>query len=205
MSSTLARGGARRPHTQPQRFRQRASRASGGIGSSRRSPGRTRRRRIVRGAMARVRGWLWWSLPWTVACTWALATDRWWWALGTGLMAALSQAIALRDPGPGLRRRSPDGGRLGRLPRQHGRLDRRARCCPATRSTSSTTATSSTRRCSRRSAAPERSITIEAYIYWRGEIGLRVRARDRRAGPGRRGGEAAARHRRLGHASATRS
>jgi cardiolipin synthase A/B len=60
---------------------------------------RTHRRRIVRGVMARIRSWFWWSWPWTVAATWALATDRWWWALGTGLMAILSHAIALRDPG----------------------------------------------------------------------------------------------------------
>ena len=49
--------------------------------------------------MARARAWFWWSLPWTVAATWALATDRWWWALGTGLMAAVSHAIAPRDAG----------------------------------------------------------------------------------------------------------
>ena len=102
------------------------SRASGGIGSNPRLPGA----RIAAGSSAAP-----WRAsaagcggrcPWTVACTWALATDRWWWALGTGLMAAVSHAIALRDPGPGLCRRSPDGGRLGGVPRQHGRLDRRA-------------------------------------------------------------------------------
>src|SRR3954469_16193662 len=107
MPSALARGVARRPHTQPRRFRQplgpRGRRARvPREGRHRLEPQvarRTRRRRIVRGAMARIRGWLWWALPCTVAGTYALATDRWWWALGTGLMAAVSQAIALRDPG----------------------------------------------------------------------------------------------------------
>ena len=99
MSSALARGVARRPRTQPRRFRQPLVPREWRHRLEPQVARRTRRRRIVRGAMARIRGWLWWSLPWTIACTWALATDRWWWALGTGLMAALSQAIALRDPG----------------------------------------------------------------------------------------------------------
>ena len=86
--------------------------------------------------MARVRGWLWWSLPWTIACTWALATDRWWWALGTGLMAALSQAIALRDPGLAFAVDHQMPVDSPRVPRQHGGLDRRAAARAATPSRS---------------------------------------------------------------------
>ena len=100
--------------------------------------------------------------------------------------------------GPGVRGRPRHGGRLGRLPRHHGRRDRGARCCPATGSRSSTTATSSTRRCSRRSPSAQASITIEAYIYWAGEIGLEfARALAERARAGVRG-EDPARCRRVG-------
>jgi cardiolipin synthase A/B len=131
----------------------------------------THRRRIVRGAMARVRGWLWWSLPWTVACTWALATDRWWWALGTGVMAALSHAIALRDPGLAFavdHQMAVDSqafldsmvGSTG-VPLQPGNaidiLNNGDEFYPSMLEAV-------------RGAG--RSITIEAYIYWRGEIGL---------------------------------
>lgn len=99
MSSAVARGGARRPRTQPRRFRQRRVPREWRHRLEPQVARRTHRRRIVRGLLARIRGWLWWSLPWSIACTWALATDHWWWALGTGLMAAVSHAIALRDPG----------------------------------------------------------------------------------------------------------
>lgn len=121
--------------------------------------------------MARIRGWLWWSLPWTVACTWALATDRWWWAVGTGLMAALSQAIALRDPGPAFavdHRMAVDSdafldsmvGSTG-VPLLPGNaidiLNNGDEFYPAMLEAV---------------RGATRSLTVEAYIYWAGDIGL---------------------------------
>ncbi len=121
--------------------------------------------------MARVRGWLWWSLPWTVACTWALATDSWWWALGTGVMAALSQAIALRDPGLAFavdHRMAVDSdafldsmvGSTG-VPLLTGNaidiLNNGDEFYPSMLEAV---------------RGARRSITIEAYIYWKGDIGL---------------------------------
>jgi cardiolipin synthase len=121
--------------------------------------------------MARVRGWLWWPMPWAIACTWALATDRWWWALGTGAMAAVSQAIALRDPGLAfavdheMPVDSPQfldsmEGSTG-VPLLEGNaveiLNNGDEFYPSMLEAV-------------RGAG--RSITIEAYIYWKGEIGL---------------------------------
>jgi cardiolipin synthase len=132
---------------------------------------RSRRRRIVRGAMARVRGWLWWPLPWTIACTYALATDRWWWALGTGLMAALSQAIALRDPGLAFavdHRMAVDSDAF--LDSMVG-----ATGCPLLSGNTITILNNGDEFYPSMLEAvrgAQRSITIEAYIYWRGDIGL---------------------------------
>ncbi|MEO6008279.1 MAG: phospholipase D-like domain-containing protein [Vicinamibacteraceae bacterium] len=123
--------------------------------------------------MARIRGWLWWSLPWTVACTWALATDRWWWALGTGLMAALSQAIALRDPGltfavdhqMAVESEAFLDSMVGStgIPLLAGNaidiLNNGDEFYPSMLEAI---------------RGARRSITIEAYIYWRGDIGLEV-------------------------------
>jgi cardiolipin synthase A/B len=171
MSSALARGVARRPRTQPRRFRQRRVPREWRHRLEPKVARRTHRRRIVRGVTARIRGWLWWSLPWTVACTWALATDRWWWAIGTGLMAALSQAIALRDPGLAFavdHRMGVDSkafldsmvGSTG-VPLLAGNaidiLNNGDEFYPSMLEAI---------------RGAERSITVEAYIYWRGEIGL---------------------------------
>ena len=30
----------------------------------------------MRSALGRLRSWIWWPLPWAVACTWSLATDE---------------------------------------------------------------------------------------------------------------------------------
>src|SRR5262245_2839253 len=99
-SDALARRVARRrPQTQPHRFRQGRVPREWRHRLEPPAARQTRPRRIVRGAMARVRGWLWWSTPWLVVCTWALAVDRWWIALITGVMTILAKAIALRDPG----------------------------------------------------------------------------------------------------------
>jgi cardiolipin synthase A/B len=171
MSSALARGGARRPRTQPRRFRQ------GGVPREWRHrlepviDRPRRRRRIVRGALARIRGWLWWPMPWAIACTWALATDGWWWALGTGAMAAVSQAIALRDPGlafavdhqmPVESQEFLDSmeGSTG-VPLVGGNavaiLNNGDEFYPEMLAAV---------------RGARRSITIEAYIYWHGEIGM---------------------------------
>jgi cardiolipin synthase len=174
MSSTQARRTVRRrprPRTQPHRFRQRRvprqwrHRLEPPVARA------TRRRRIMRTAFGRVRSWIWWPLPWAVACTWALATDQWWTALWTGAMAALSQAIAVRDPGLAFavdHEMAADSpafldsmeGSTG-VPLMGGNLvtilnngdEFYPSMLEAIRSA-------------------RRSITIEAYIYWRGEIGL---------------------------------
>ena len=35
--------------------------------------------------------WAWW--PWAFACVWAMATDRWGWALGTGIVAVICYLV----------------------------------------------------------------------------------------------------------------
>jgi cardiolipin synthase A/B len=172
MSSTQAqRAARRRPRTQPRRFRQRRvprewrHRLEPPVARA------TRRRRIMRTALGRVRSWFWWSLPWAVACTWALATDRWGLAIGAGLMAALSHAIALRDPGLAFavdHEMAVDSpaflnsmeGSTG-VPLMAGNrvtlLNNGDEFYPSMLQAV---------------RGAQRSITIEAYIYWRGEIGL---------------------------------
>ena len=72
-------------------------------------------------------------------------------------------------------------------------------CCSARRSWRATaprcwsTATRSSRRCWRRSAGAQTTITFETYIYWSGDDRRRVRRCARRAGAGRRQGARAAR------------
>jgi cardiolipin synthase A/B len=171
-SDALTRGVARRrPQTQPHRFRQRRVPREWRHRLEPPVARQTRPRRIVRGAMARVRGWLWWSTPWLIACTWALATDQWWTALFTGLMAALARAIALKDPGVAfavdhdMPVESPAFldtmvGSTG-VPMLAGNavavLNNGDEFYPAMLDAIE---------------GAERSITVEAYIYWRGEIGL---------------------------------
>jgi cardiolipin synthase A/B len=172
MSSSQARRTARRrPRTQPRRFRQRRvprewrHRLEPPVARA------TRRRRIVRSLVGRARGWLWWPLPWTVACTWALASDRWGLAVVTGLLAAFSHAIALRDPGLAFaveHEMTADSpaflhsmvGATG-LPLLDGNaveiLNNGDEFYPSMLEAI---------------RGAERSITIEAYIYWRGDIGL---------------------------------
>lgn len=114
--------------------------------------------------------WSWW--PWALASIWAVTTERWGWAAGTGAMAAISYLIASPAPPPryGLDHEfaidSEEflatmagasgvpfvGGNNVELlnngdafyPRMLGDIER-----------------------------AQRSITIEAYIYWAGDIGLR--------------------------------
>lgn len=131
----------------------------------------TRRRRIVRGLMGRIRGWLWWSAPWTVACTWALATDRWITAALTGVMAALSHAIALRDPGLAF---AVDHEMAVDSPAFHDSMVG-STGVPLVRGNAVALLNNGDEFYPAMLAAirgARRSITIEAYIYWRGEIGL---------------------------------
>ena len=108
---------------------------------------------------------------WLPLCLWLLVHDAWGWAAGTGAMALVSYLITPSEfpPRYGLDHEfSVDdeeflptmAGATGvpfaaRKPHRHPEQRRR----------------SSTRRCSRRSSDAEVSITIEAYIYWAGDIG----------------------------------
>jgi cardiolipin synthase len=88
----------RRPKTQLHRYRQRNVPRQW---RHRLEPPRARavRRKIVPGPLSRARRLLWWWPPWGVACAWALMTDRWWTAILTGAMALLGHTIAPRDKG----------------------------------------------------------------------------------------------------------
>ena len=136
-------------------------------------------------------------MPWAIACTWSLATDHWWWALGTGLMAAVSQAIALRDAGLAF---AVDH----QMPADsHEFLDSMegSTGVPLVGGNAVAILNNGDEFYPEMLAAvrgAQRSITIEAYIYWRGEIGMEFAAGHRRPGQGRRAGQAAARHGRLG-------
>ena len=112
--------------------------------------------------------WSWW--PWALAFLWAVRSDKWWWAFGTGAMATVSYLIAPVESPPryGLDHEFPvespeflttiagatglpltDGNHLTLLnngdefyPAMLAEIDR-----------------------------AQTSITIEAYIYWEGEVG----------------------------------
>jgi cardiolipin synthase len=172
MSSTQARRAVRRrPRTQPHRFRQRRVPREWRHRLEPPVTRATRRRRIMQSALGRVRSWLWWPLPWAVACTWSLATDAWGTAIGTGIMAALCHAIALRDPGIAFavdHQMAVDSpafldsmeGSTG-VPLMGGNavevLNNGDEFYPSMLDAI---------------RGAQYSITIEAYIYWRGEIGL---------------------------------
>ena len=85
-----------------------------------------------------------------------------------------------------VRPRSRTDGRRSGVSRHHGR--RRRRAVPRRQLAQAAEQRRSvlSRRCSRRSSRPKHSITIEAYIYWAGEIGLQFAQRARRRGAARR-------------------
>ena len=112
--------------------------------------------------------WSWW--PWVLACLFALEQREWWWAFGAGLMATISYLIAPIESPPryGLDHEfgidSPDflttiAGATG-VPFTRGNridlLNNGDEFYPVML---------------REIAAAQVSITIEAYIYWEGEIG----------------------------------
>ncbi|HEX5473508.1 MAG TPA: phospholipase D-like domain-containing protein [Vicinamibacterales bacterium] len=119
---------------------------------------------------ARVRRlfWAWW--PWTIACIWALVVDKWGWAIGTGTMAFVSYVISPEETPPryGLDHEfavddadfvASMAGATGVPFAPGNRLDilnNGDAFYPAMLDAI---------------AAAESSITIEAYIYWAGEIG----------------------------------
>jgi cardiolipin synthase len=114
--------------------------------------------------------WSWW--PWLLACLFAIAERKWGWAFGTGAMATFSYLIAPVESPPryGLDHEfgvdSPEflptiAGAVG-IPFTHGNrielLNNGDEFYPVML---------------REIAGAQRSITIEAYIYWEGEIGRR--------------------------------
>ena len=122
-------------------------------------------------ARARRVFWSWW--PWLTACLYSLVTDRWGWAIGTGAMAFVSYIITPAEAPPryGLDHEfSVDDeefvasieGATGVAFTPGNRLDvlnNGDAFYPAMLDAIQ---------------AAEVSITIEAYIYWAGEIGKRV-------------------------------
>jgi cardiolipin synthase len=121
-------------------------------------------------ARARRLVWSWW--PWLVACVFSLVTDRWGWAIGTGAMAFVSYVITPEEAPPryGLDHEFSVGdeefvasmeGATGVPFLPGNRLDvlnNGDAFYPAMLLAIE---------------AAELSITIEAYIYWAGEIGRR--------------------------------
>jgi cardiolipin synthase len=121
-------------------------------------------------ARARRVFWSWW--PWLIVCIWTLATDRWGWAIGTGAMAFVSYIITPAEAPPryGLDHEfSVDDeefvasmeGATG-VPFSAGNrldvLNNGDAFYPSMLQAIE---------------SAEASITIEAYIYWAGEIGRR--------------------------------
>ena len=112
--------------------------------------------------------WSWW--PWLIACLFALRTGEWWWAFGAAAMAAVSYMIAPVEAPPryGLDHEFPVdsaeftttiAGATG-VPFMTGNrldlLNNGDEFYPMML---------------REIAGAEASITIEAYIYWEGDIG----------------------------------
>jgi cardiolipin synthase len=117
--------------------------------------------------------WSWW--PWLAACVFALEAREWWWAFGAGAMATISYLLAPVESPPryGLDHEfpveSPEflttiAGAIG-VPFTHGNridlLHNGDEFFPAMLT---------------EIARAEYSVTIEAYIYWEGEIGRQFAA-----------------------------
>src|SRR5215218_2498451 len=114
--------------------------------------------------------WSWW--PWAAACLWALINDKWGWAWGTGAMAFVSYLIAPAEAAPqyGLDHEFavedeeflPTMAGATGVPFLPGNslaiLNNGDAFYPAMLDAI---------------AVAEFSITIEAYIYWAGDIGVR--------------------------------
>ena len=123
-------------------------------------------------AWTRIRRFAWWWFPWAVVCVYFIDQRDWWWALGTGLWAGVCSLSTPQEfpPQYGLEHDLDVGsaefidtmaGAAG-IPFFDGNridlLNNGDAFYPAML---------------RDIELAERSITIEAYIYWAGEIGLK--------------------------------
>lgn len=112
--------------------------------------------------------WSWW--PWAAACLWALVNDQWGWAWGTGAMAFVSYLIAPAEAAPqyGLDHEfAVDDEEF--LPTMAGATG--VPFLPGNALTILNDGDEFYPAMLDAIAAAEFSITIEAYIYWAGEIG----------------------------------
>jgi cardiolipin synthase A/B len=112
--------------------------------------------------------WSWW--PWAAACLWALVHDKWGWAIGTGSMAVVSYLIAPVESPPqyGLDHElSIDDDEF--LPTMAGATG--VPFLPGNRLTILNNGDEFYPAMLEAIASAEVSITIEAYIYWAGEVG----------------------------------
>jgi cardiolipin synthase len=112
--------------------------------------------------------WSWW--PWATACLWALVHDKWGWAIGTGSMAVVSYLIAPVESPPqyGLDHElSIDDDEF--LPTMAGATG--VPFLPGNRLTILNNGDEFYPSMLEAIASAEVSITIEAYIYWAGEVG----------------------------------
>ena len=121
-------------------------------------------------ARARRVFWSWW--PWLIACVYSLVTDRWGWAIGTGAMAFVSYIITPAEAPPryGLDHEfSVDDEEF--VASMEGATG--VPFAPGNRLDVFNNGDAFYPAMLEAIEAAEVSITIEAYIYWAGEIGKR--------------------------------
>jgi cardiolipin synthase len=117
--------------------------------------------------------WSWW--PWAILFVVVVALDRWWWALVSGLMAAITHLIAMAAPPPRFGLDHEFGIRSAEF------LDsvEGATGTPFVRGNTLTLLHNGDAfypEMLRAIREAQVSITIEAYIYWEGEIGRQFAA-----------------------------
>ena len=140
-----------------------------------RHPSAQVRARVPKGALTvgtRLRRLLWWWWPWALISIWAVIYDNWIWAISTGVMALLAYLTAIAAPPP----------RYG-LSHEFEVESEEFLNTIAGASSAPFVAGNSVELLNNGDAFYPRmleaiedadvSITIEAYIYWAGEIGLR--------------------------------
>lgn len=113
--------------------------------------------------------WSWW--PWAAACLWALINDKWGWAWGTGAMAFVSYLIAPAEAAPqyGLDHEfAVDDEEF--LPTMAGATG--VAFLPGNTLAILNNGDAFYPEMLRAIAGADLSITIEAYIYWAGEVGV---------------------------------
>jgi cardiolipin synthase len=119
----------------------------------------------------RVRRTIWWWVPWAVLCVYFIDQHQWWWALGTGLWAGVCSLATPQEfpPNYGLDH-DLDVGSQDFLDTMAGSAG-----VPFFEGNSLTLLNNGDRfypAMLRDIELAEHSITIEAYIYWAGEIGI---------------------------------